>query len=176
MEADIESNEELEELREGFVAVKLSKDVKHRIRAPNGRLDVIDLGKEFFLTWFNCKEDHDKVLRNGPWFIRDHFLSICPWEPNFKPSSTNVSSIAVWIRLNELPIEYYEVEVLKQIRNSLGKVLRIDTHTTAEARGCFASLCIQVDLDKPLVTNILIRGIQQHVNYEGIHRLCFSCG
>ena len=33
MEADIESDEELEELREGFAAVKLSKDVKHRIRA-----------------------------------------------------------------------------------------------------------------------------------------------
>nr|POE69035.1 hypothetical protein CFP56_77931 [Quercus suber] len=33
MEADIESDDELEELREGFAAVKLSKDVKHRIRA-----------------------------------------------------------------------------------------------------------------------------------------------
>ena len=205
MEADIESDEELEELREGFAAVKLSKDVKHRIRAvwasslivkvygrsvgfsyiqnklnalwkPNGRLDVIDLGKDFFLTRFSCKEDHDKVLRNGPWFIGEHFLSIRPWEPNFKPSTTNVSSIAVWIRLNELPIEYYEVEVLKQIGNSVGKVLRIDTHTAAEARGRFARLCIQVDLDKPLVTNILIGGIYQPVNYEGIHRLCFSCG
>lgn len=76
-----------------------------------GRLDVIDLGKKFFLTRFCCKEDQDKVLRNGPWFIGEHFLSIRPWEPNFKPSTTNVSSIAVWIRLNELSIEYYEVEV-----------------------------------------------------------------
>ncbi|XP_050260020.1 uncharacterized protein LOC126705116 [Quercus robur] len=205
MEADIESDEELEELREGFAAVKLSKGVKHRIRAvwasslivkvygrsvgfsyiqtrlnalwkPNGRLDVIDLGKDFFLTRFSCKEDHDKVLRNGLWFIGEHFLSIRPWEPNFKPSTTNVSSIAIWIRLNELPIEYYEVEVLKQIGNSVGKVLRIDTHTAAEARGRFAKLCIQVDLDKPLVTNILIGGIHQPVNYEGIHRFCFSCG
>lgn len=33
MEADIESNEEMEEQREGFTAVKLSKDVKHCIRA-----------------------------------------------------------------------------------------------------------------------------------------------
>nr|POE89483.1 hypothetical protein CFP56_43280 [Quercus suber] len=109
-------------------------------------MDVIDLGKEFFLTRFSCKEDHDMVLKK------------------------------VWIRLNELPIEYYEVEVLKQIGNSVGKVLRINTHTAAEARGRFARLYVQVDIDKPLVTNILIGGIHQPVNYEGIHKLCFSCG
>ena len=53
-----------------------------------------------------------------------------------------MSSNAVWISLNELPIEYYEVEVLKQIENSIGKVLRIDTHTVAKARGRFARLCV----------------------------------
>ena len=143
---------------------------------PTGRMDVIDLGKEFFLTRFSCKEDHEMVLRKGPWFVGDHFLSIRPWEPNFKPSSTNVSSIAVWIRLNELPIEYYEMEVLSQIGNSVGKILRIDTYTANEARGRFARLCVQVDVDKPLVTTVLLGGIHQAVNYEGIHKLCFSCG
>ena len=69
------------------------------------------------------------VLRKGPWFIGEHFLSIRPWEPNFKPLTMHVSSIAMWIRLNKLPIEYYEVEVLKQLGNSIGKVLQIDTHT-----------------------------------------------
>ena len=106
MEAETESNGEVEELKEGFAALKLSKDVKHRIRVvwatslnikvygrlvgfsyiqsklnalwkPTGRMDVIDLGKEF-LTWFSCKEDHDKVLWNGLWFIGEHFLSIRP--------------------------------------------------------------------------------------------------
>ena len=95
---------------------------------------------------FSCKEDHDMVLRRGPWFLGDHFLSIRPWEPNFKPLMVSVSTIAVWIRLNELPIEYYEVEALQQLGNSIGKVLRIDTHTVAETRGRFARLCVQVDI------------------------------
>lgn len=63
------------------------------------------------------------MLRNDPWFIGEQFLSIRLWEPNFKPSMTNVSCITVWIRLNELPIEYYEVEVLEQIGNTIGKYL-----------------------------------------------------
>ena len=33
-----------------------------------------------------------------------------------------------------------------------------------------------MDIDKPLATNILIGGLHQPVNYEGVHRLCFSCG
>lgn len=37
-------------------------------------------------------------------------------------------------------------------------------------------LCIQVDVTKPLITTILIGKFEQSVCYEGIHKLCFSCG
>nr|XP_023891840.1 uncharacterized protein LOC112003850 [Quercus suber] len=174
---DEDSDKEVAELRSGVAAVTLSKEVKQRIRAPwvnslivkvygrsvgfhflqarltslwrpSGRMDIIDLGKEFYLVWFGLKEDFSEVLEKGPWFIGEHFLSIRPWEPNFKPSTANISSVAVWIRLTELPIEYYELDVLKQIGKAIGNVLKIDTHTATKARG----------------------------SYEGIHKLCFSCG
>ena len=44
------------------------------------------------------------------------------WEPFFKPSTANVSLVAVWVRLNKLLIELYEPEVLKQIGENIGKV------------------------------------------------------
>lgn len=103
-------------------------------------------------------------------------MSIKPWEPNFKPSTASVSSIAVWIRLNELPIEYYENQTLKQIGSTIGTVLRIDTHTAVEARGRYARLCVQLDVNKPLITSIQIGDFKQSVSYEGLQRLCFSCG
>ena len=143
---------------------------------PASRMDCVDLGFGFFLVRFFSKEDLDSVLMRGPWFIGDQFLSIRPWEPFFKPSTANVSLIAVWIRLCELPIELYEVEVLKQIGESIGKVLRIDSNTAMEARGKYARLCIQIDINKPLVNHILIGRFEQAVSYEGIQSLCFSCG
>ena len=139
-------------------------------------MDCVDLGCGFFLVRFYSKEDLETVLMRGPWFIGDHFLSIRPWEPFFKPSTANVSLIAVWVRLCELPFELYETEVLKQIGESVGKVLRIDSHTALEARGKYARLCIQIDIDKPLVNTILIGRFEQPVSYEGIQNLCFSCG
>ena len=44
------------------------------------------------------------------------------------------------------------------------------------AGGRYARLCVQVDVDKPLVTAVLIGKFEQPVCYEGIQKLCFSCG
>ena len=95
---------------------------------------------------------------------------------NFHLVTANVSSIAVWIRLNELLIEYYHAEALHQIGKTIGNVLRVDTHTASETRGRFARLCVQVDVNKPLATTILIGKFEQPICYEGIHKLCFVCG
>ena len=146
-----------------------------QIWRPAGWMDCADLSHEFFLVRFFPKEDLDSVLEKGLWFIGDFFLSLRPWEPFFKPSIANVSLIAVWVKLNELPIELYEIEAIKQIGESLGKVLRIDAHTTMEARGKYARLCIQIDINKPLINTILIGRFEQPVTYKGIHKLCFSC-
>ena len=136
----------------------------------------MDLSHGFFLTRLSLKEDFENVLRKGPWFIGDHFLFLRPWEPNFKLALADVSSIAIWIRLNELPIEYYNVEALQHIGRAIGNVLRVDTFTALETRGRFARLCVQIDVDKPLVTTIMIGRLEQMVSYEGIQKLCFGCG
>ena len=206
METEAESDIEDEEvLLLGEVVVKLFGDKKAKIRAawnnglivkvfgktvgyhyllskltgmwkPTSKMDCIALGQDFFLIRFTLNEDHSKVLRTGPWFVGGHYLSIRRWEPNFRPLEANLSAVAVWIRLPELPIEYYKVSVLKNIGKAIGPVLRIDTHTTSESRGKFARLCVQVNLDKPLVNLIRIGGIWQKVQYEGLGSLCFSCG
>lgn len=82
------------------------------------------------------------VLCGGPWFVGEHCLTIRPWEPYFKASEAKLSSVAVWVRLLELPIEFYDREVLKKIGEAIGLVLCIDSYTTLESRGSYARLCI----------------------------------
>ena len=202
---EADSDVEEDDLEEGTVAVALSKEEKSRIRSqwsnaliiktfgrtvgyqflsqrvrdlwkPNNRLDLVDLGEDFFLARFESIKDLDHVLKNGPWFIGQHFLAIKAWEPEFNATEANLSQVAIWIRLPRLPIEYYDPVILKKIGSKIGPVLRIDGHTATNSRGRFARLCVQVCLDKPLVKNILIGKFKQPVTYEGIHSLCFSCG
>ncbi|XP_050264093.1 uncharacterized protein LOC126708343 [Quercus robur] len=205
MDADSESDEETEELCDGMAEICLSKETKRRIRAPwakalivkvfgktmgfnflhaklmglwkpAGRVDKVDLGRDFFFMRFSLIEDLELVLKKGPWFISEHFLSIRRWEANFKLSEAQVSSVAVWVRFHELPIEYYDMEVLRQLGRALGTVLRVDTHTATEAWGRYARVCVQVDVSKPLVTSVRIGQRNQPVAYEGVSKLCFSCG
>lgn len=170
MDDEEDSDEEVEAFREGLVAVNFSKDFKQHIRNPwfkafivkvygrsvgfnflhnrllsmwklAGRLDCVNLSHGFFLICLSLKEDYENILKRGPWFIGKHFLSIRSWELNFRLASANVNSVAVWIRLNDLLIEYYNLKALLQIGKSIGNVLRVDTHTASEAWGRFARLC-----------------------------------
>ena len=52
--------------------------------------------------------------------------------------------MVVWIQLPELPIEYYEPLVLRDIVKAIGPILRIDTHTATESWGQFAKLCLDL--------------------------------
>ena len=203
---DGEMDEDAADLREGCVAIGLSREEKQRIRAPwalsiivktfgrkvgfmflsskvralwnpLGRMDCIDIGHDYFLLKFELQSDLDNVLKGGPWFVGQHFLAIRQWEPDFRPSLATFSSVAVWVRFPELPLEFYEPSFFKKMGTAIGPVLRIDAHTVHGARGRYARLCIQVNLEEPLPNTVLIgQGRVQAVQYEGINQLCFSCG
>ncbi|KAF3968486.1 hypothetical protein CMV_007639 [Castanea mollissima] len=74
----------------------------------------------------------------------------------------------MWVRLLELPIEYYEQEVLREIGWAIGPVHRVDTYTATESQGQFARLCVQISLDRPLIKLLWIGGLEQLVLYEGL--------
>ena len=205
MQEDVESDNEDEQTQDGSLGVCFSKDDKTRMRAPwyqaliikpfgrkvgysflaskirskwnpRGAMDCIDLGFDFFLIKFELSEDVDNILKGGPWFIGQHFLAIRKWEPKFQASFATLSSVAMWIRLLELPIEFYEHNALLKIGRAIGPVLCIDANTANGARGRFACLCVQVNLDKPLVKSIYLGRLKQSIQYEGIGTLYFECG
>lgn len=60
------------------------------------------------------------------------------------------------MRFPELPIKFYDMEVLKEIDSAIGPVLRIDSYTATSSRGSYARLYIQIDLEKPLINSIRI--------------------
>ncbi|XP_030936258.1 uncharacterized protein LOC115961412 [Quercus lobata] len=203
-EEGYESEDDMEPLTEGMAEVKLSKETKARIRAPwskalivkvcgrlvgfhyltfklnalwkpTAKMDCVTMGKGFFLIRFSSSDDFDAVLRGGPWFLGEYFLAIKPWEPYFIASEAKLTSVAVWVRFPELPIEFYDAAVLREIGSVIGPVLRIDSYTASETRGGYTRLCVQIDLDKPLISSIRVGRLVQRVLYEGISSLCFCC-
>jgi hypothetical protein len=141
-----------------------------------GVINIIDLGNDYYLVAFTHEEDKNAAMSDGPWFIYDHYLTVREWSPNFHPASDTIKSVAVWIRVSGLPIEYYDTKVLNFIGNRVGKTVKVDKNTLQQERGKYARLCVEVNLTKPLLAMFSIKGRKYHIEYEGLHMLCITCG
>lgn len=82
----------------------------------------------------------------------------------------------MWIRLPQLPTEFYDLTILQKIGNTIGRQLRIDACTSSTLRGRYAQLCVEVPMDKPVKLFVYIGNYKQHIYYEGEKFLCIKYG
>ncbi|KAI3954788.1 hypothetical protein MKW98_002894 [Papaver atlanticum] len=185
--------------------IKLSKSIKSRIRQPwkncligkvmgksvgfkflqeriihlwkpIDKVQILDLGKDFFLFKFANPSDLCKVMLEGPWFIGEHYFSLTRWISDFRPSEAKFLRTILWARLPTLPIEYFDKEFMFQAGNLIGKTIKVDVVTESLTRDRFARICVETDLSKPLLPAFKIGKLLQPIEYEGIHSICFECG
>lgn len=71
---------------------------------------------------------------------------------------------------------YYDESVLLALAAAVGKPIKVDSNTLDVRRGWFARVCVEVDLNKPVVGKVWLTGFWYRVEYEGLHRICSSCG
>ncbi|XVE98646.1 hypothetical protein REPUB_Repub03eG0124800 [Reevesia pubescens] len=58
----------------------------------------------------------------------------------------------------------------------VGRVVHLDRNTN-EALGClYASICVELDITKALLSKIRIGKQLKNVEYEGLNLICFQCG
>ena len=70
-------------------------------------MHLIDIGYDFFIMRFELLKDYHHAFMDGSWFVGDQYLHGQAWEANFHLHIAKVSTTAVWIHLEQLPIEYY---------------------------------------------------------------------
>ncbi|MBA0700582.1 hypothetical protein Goari_027097, partial [Gossypium aridum] len=63
-----------------------------------------------------------------------------------------------------LPGYLYNHKIITEIGETVGKVVKLDINTDSRTRGRFARLVVYVDLEKPLVSHILINGQNEKEN------------
>ncbi|KAL4313443.1 hypothetical protein GQ457_01G004100 [Hibiscus cannabinus] len=125
---------------------------------------------------FENEFDYDHVLEGGPWTIFGSYLTVQPWSREFSTSESFPAQVMVWVRIPGLPYRYYSKALFRHIAAAIGKVVKIDYNTRMGDRGRFARLAVMVSLSAPLVSGIKIDGTIYHLEYEGLQRICFSCG
>lgn len=112
----------------------LEQRLKDLGKLPHG-CDMIALDHGYLVVRFFSREDYLKVLTQGPWIILGHYLTVT----------------LVCVPFSEMHIEFFNKKVLLRMGNQIGKVTKVDDATVSVLRGCFARLCVETDLNKPLL-------------------------
>ncbi|CAN1787258.1 hypothetical protein LINPERHAP1_LOCUS17568 [Linum perenne] len=143
---------------------------------PSGNMHIVDLDKSCFLVKFSVEQDYFKALTGGPWILMDHYLVIHQWDPSFRVSNELPKRMVAWVRFPHLPIHLYHGQVLTALGNLVGKTVKLDSTSQAPERGKFARIAVEIDLDRPLPSVVLLDRALQQVEYENLSCLCFECG
>lgn len=65
---------------------------------------------------------------------------------------------------------------LLTIGNTVETALKVDTITAEMIKARYARVCVELNLQGPLLPNVLVWGRKQPIEYEGLHHICFLCG
>ncbi|KAL0359389.1 UNVERIFIED_CONTAM: hypothetical protein Sangu_0788300 [Sesamum angustifolium] len=105
-------------------------------------------------------------------------MRIFKWDPTFNPSQES-SVVPLWVEFPELPAHLFQKDALFAMANMVGTPLQLDDYTVNQATLTCAKVCIEVDLNRPLLEEFIIniRGVNlvQKVVYEQAPQYCKLC-
>ncbi|CAN6921497.1 unnamed protein product [Brassica oleracea] len=143
---------------------------------PKGAMVVMDLPRQYFMIRFGEEEDYMNALTGGPWRAFGSYLMVQAWNPEFDPVKDDITTTPVWVRISDLPVNFYHKAILFGIAKGVGKPIRVDVTTSNLERARFARVCVEVNLKKPLKGSIMVNGARFYVSYEGLSNICSGCG
>ncbi|MBA0729619.1 hypothetical protein Golax_022534, partial [Gossypium laxum] len=100
----------------------------------------------------------------GKWY-----LTVQPWTLEFDLICAFPSNAMVWVRLLGLPGFIYKRQFLEKIGGLIGTVIKLDFQKDNGLRGKFTRVAVSINLIKPLVSQIMVNGAMQRVEFESFY-------
>ncbi|XP_057443803.1 uncharacterized protein LOC130735952 [Lotus japonicus] len=123
-----------------------------------GSFEVIEVHNGYFFVKFDIPEDKVKVLIGAPWMIFDHYFSVKPWTSDFVATDSKINTTAVWVRIPGLGPQWYHKKILMTLAKGVGKPIKVDMNTVDMNKGRFARVCVEIDLNLPVVGMLRLKG------------------
>ncbi|XP_020230289.1 uncharacterized protein LOC109811065 [Cajanus cajan] len=108
--------------------------------------------------------------------VLDHYLIVQVWTSDFMSPTAKIEKTMVWICFPGLNLFYYDESILLAYATTVGKPVKVDNNTKEVRKGCFARVCVEINLTKPMVGRIWLKDFWYKDEYGGLHRICFTCG
>ena len=89
----------------------------------------------------------DWVMESGPWYIAGRPIILRVWQPGMEMLNIQLTSLPIWVKFYNIPLEYWTNTCLGYITSAVGKPLHLDSLTENRTMLSFARICIEVDLN-----------------------------
>ncbi|CAL5443148.1 unnamed protein product [Camellia sinensis] len=112
--------------------------------------DVVSIDNGFFIFKVKSEEAMDTILENGPYYVGARLIVIKKLQPLLKLTKCEFSSVPLWVKFYNVPLELWSEEGLGYIASILGTPLYLDEPTFKRSRLTFARICIEVPANKEI--------------------------
>lgn len=112
--------------------------------------------------------------------IKTSMFRLFRWTPEFEIGRDS-SLAAVWVKMTNLPLHYFNESSLIRLGSILGTVLGVHQSTKNLTQQKYAKVCVELDVSKPLLDKLWIGtskeyGWEVSLQYEGNNAYCDYCG
>lgn len=112
--------------------------------------------------------------------INTSLFRLFRWTPEFEIRKDS-SLAAVWVKMYNLPLHYFNETSLIRLGSILGTVLSIHYSTITLTQQKYAKVCVELDVSKPFIEKLWIGTSKEYgweisLEYEGKNAFCEYCG
>ena len=126
----------------------------HVVKSFVGRLwgkhkipEISTTDNGLYIFRFKDLDARDCVLENGAWYFAGRPIILRFWKPGMEMLNVQITSLPIWVKFFNIPLEYWTVTSLGYIASAVGIPLHLDTLTENHSRLSFARICIEVNVN-----------------------------
>ena len=123
------------------------KTLVERLWGKHEMPEISTTDNGLYIFWFMDDVARDWVLENGPWYFFGRPIILRRWKPGMEMLNVQITSLPIWVKFFNIPLEYWTVTSLGYIASAVGIPLHLDTLTENHSRLSFARICIEVDVN-----------------------------
>ena len=112
--------------------------IAKRIWGSYGLSEVLSAENGFYLFTFDFVDRATNVLERAPWHMANKPLVLKCWQPNMQFFKDDLVRVPVWVRLYNVPLEYWTIKGLSCIASAIGVPLHADRSTLLRKRLSYA--------------------------------------
>jgi hypothetical protein len=146
-----------------------------------GDVEVFSLENGMYIFHFQDEVSCDEILESRLWHISNKPLILRKWKPGMQVLKLALSSVPVWIKICQLPMEFWTSKSISYVASGVGVPFYTDRVTEEQKRVGFVRVLVEIDFNSDCPKELVTcrsngETVTVEVVYPWLPPKCTTCG